>query len=74
MKKYAFTFGYGHVNKRGYSLQNTYVVIEAATEHAAREVMFSVRNASWSFCYPFNVFEPQIEKYRLREITLEECA
>lgn len=72
---FCFTFGADHRYYRGHdllSLRNNYVKIVAPDEGEARKLMHCVRGSKWSFCYPEKVFEPQIERWGLTEIDLDD--
>jgi len=68
--KYAFTFGYQHINSFR-SLRNRYVVIEGSFSEA-RKKLIEIRGSNWAFQYPFEEFLPQIKEFKLVEIALED--
>jgi len=61
MDEYIFTFGFGQPN------QGCFTVIEASTQHEAREEMHRRYGRKWSMMYDSRE-EAGVEKWGLREI------
>lgn len=61
MKKFYFTFGFGHEHENGYH------VIEAEDSDAARKEMFRRFGTKWSFQYD-SAEAAGVDKYLLQEI------
>ena len=72
MKNYYFTFGSIHKDKWGNPLEYAYIKIRAETEDQARQTMFGSRKAAWAFGYNEKEFLPQIDRYDLYEVKLED--
>lgn len=71
METWYFTFGFDHTDSRGRSLARCFVKLNGTFDEA-REAMFSARGVAWAFQYSAAEFTGQVEKYGLREISLEE--
>lgn len=69
MKKFYFTFGFGHRLLNGQSATNCYTTIEAENEMKAREIMYWHYNNKWSMCY-FSAEEAGVYTYNLKYVTL----
>lgn len=62
MNKFYFTFGHGQNPGIGY-----YTIIEAKDEEAAREIMHTLYDNKWSFCYT-SPEKAGVEKYDLKSV------
>lgn len=71
MEAWYFTFGFGHTDSRGRSLARRFVKLNGTFDET-REAMFSAHGAAWAFQYNAAQFAGQVERYGLREISLEE--
>ncbi len=70
MPKFYFTFGQNHCDANGNSLGNSFVVIYAQNELAARDLMFEARGAKWAFSYPEDKFGDQAVRFNLMQLPL----
>lgn len=61
MKKFYFTFGFGHLHENGYH------VIEAEDSEAARKEMFHRFGEKWSMQYD-SAEEAGVERFNLRQV------
>lgn len=72
MSKFFFTFGGNHLDKNGFSLYNSHVVIEAESEGEAREIMHKARGPKYCTSYPENMSYECVLKYNTTERSLED--
>lgn len=73
MEKYVFTFGSNHCDIEGNSLLDNYVVIEGDYS-SSRYKMNDARKNNWAFQYSWEEFVPQIAKFSLSEVPLDQVA
>jgi len=73
MNKYIFTFGSNQLKGLGISPMSLMLVIEAPTEHDARQRVFeSFIGNKFAFSYDYDKMQEFKDKYGMREISLEE--
>lgn len=76
MSKFGVTFGQKYnydEHPSGLPIDgNSFLVIEAYDEIEAREKIYDVVGTAYSFLYEWTEFEPQIEKYGLKEVKVDE--
>lgn len=66
MKDFYFTFGSNHLDKKGKSLGNSYVIIEAGSELDARLEMYKFRTDK--YCTSYSSAEAAgVERFNLTE-------
>lgn len=67
LHEFVFTFGSGHYDVNGRSLQHNYVVVEAEDWHEARRLMVIVYGHKWSWQYTSRE-TAGVYKYGLEEV------
>lgn len=72
MPKFYLTFGMNHLDKDGKSLFHNYVVIEAANENAARDMMDEARGSKWAFVYTEEMRQQAIDRFNLKQLSLSD--
>lgn len=72
MSKFFFTFGSNHLDKEGFSLYNSHVVIEAESEGEAREIMHKARRTKYCTSYPEHMADECVNKWNTTERSLED--
>lgn len=65
MKKFYFTFGFGHYLISGAPADKCYTIVEAESRMEARLKMHEVYGPKWSFCYD-SPEEAGVHRYGLR--------
>jgi len=68
MKDFWFTFGCGHVDKKGRSLANNYIILEAENEYEARLEMYRLRNDKYCTSYS-SAEDAGVERFSLSRLS-----